>query len=165
MLHLWSLNFWAAGGAWPPGCRRGREPQGSLWLRGAAARGSPRALRSYRGLSLCKSPRKLASRGGGNVNVASFEANHDQDGYDKEYQKLKERTLPLPLGQAKLLTHPARTVSEKDGESTSRKHAHTKIRGCWGFPGSCGHPWAGHPRKSAVSSGFQLILLGHSILR
>lgn len=35
--------------------------------------------------------------GGGNVGVVAFETNCDQDDYDKEYQKLKERELfPLP---------------------------------------------------------------------
>lgn len=156
MMDLKSWIFWAAGGAWSPwsvvrsGCGCMLPTQHHCW--------------DCRCLSLCKSPRKLAIVGGGKVNLAAFEANHDD--YNKEYQKLHEKELSPCLTQPERCRHiHAWTCLWKTGRGIHIQKAHTHKDQCWWFPGSCGHPWGGHPKKSAEYSGFPLILLGHSILR
>lgn len=93
------------------------------------------------------------------MNVVAFEVNYNQGDYDKEYQKLKEREL-FPLSHAETSTllnlslknrtgnpHPESTHTHKDQQVLVISVGRT-------------------PQKSAeYSSGFQLLLLGHSISR
>lgn len=100
------------------------------------------------------------------MHVAAFEANRDQGDYDKEYQKLKERGNFSPAPPArKLLTHLCLKSSLKNRTGNPHPEStHTqRSAGAGDFQGPVDIR-GGHPKNSAHYSGFQLVLLGHSIL-